>query len=214
MNKKKMLDDLISHYANGNKALFSRRLGVTAQAISTWISRNTFDVDLIYAKCEYINPEWLLTGKGSMLKSGENPLIYIDRNENMAGERLYNVEASAGFSSFDDILKDENLVGRYNIPDFKPVDFMIYIKGDSMYPKYSNRNIIACKIIHERHFIQWNKPHVIISREQGLIVKRIRESENKDCILAVSDNPAYPPLDIPKDEILGLALVYGVIRLE
>lgn len=31
---------------------------------------------------------------------------------------------------------------------------------------------------------------------------------------AVSENPAYPPFDIPKDDICGLALIVGSIHLE
>lgn len=68
MNKKKMLEQLIEHYENGNKSQFAKRLGITPQGVSTWMARNTFDSELIFSKCECINAEWLLTGEGSMLK--------------------------------------------------------------------------------------------------------------------------------------------------
>lgn len=47
---------------------FADFLGITPQVLSNWKSRNTFDVELLYTKCEFINPEWLLTGRGEMLK--------------------------------------------------------------------------------------------------------------------------------------------------
>ena len=50
-----MLEALISHFTNGNKAQFAKLLGVSPQTISAWIARNTFDSELIYAKCRYIN---------------------------------------------------------------------------------------------------------------------------------------------------------------
>lgn len=46
-------------------------LGVSPQAISTWEKRNTFDIELIYSKCENLNAKWLLTGIGEMFVNDE-----------------------------------------------------------------------------------------------------------------------------------------------
>lgn len=59
MTKKERLEALVNHYSNGNKAQFASRLGISAQGLSTWLSRNTYDTELIYAKCEGISPAWL-----------------------------------------------------------------------------------------------------------------------------------------------------------
>ena len=67
-----MLEGLIRHYTKGNKAQFAKLLGVSAQTISAWIARNTFDAELIYAKCRYVDSSWLLTGEGAMLQETEN----------------------------------------------------------------------------------------------------------------------------------------------
>ena len=80
---------------------------------------------------------------------------------------LYDVSASAGHGSFDALIQKENIIGRYVIPDFHDISFMIYVKGSSMYPKYSSGDIIAC--------------------ERGFLVKRLRESKKPDHITAVSD---------------------------
>lgn len=66
-----MLKELIEHYTKGNKAQFAKMLGVSAQTISAWVARNTFDAELLYAKCSGINSRWLLTGQGSMLSSDD-----------------------------------------------------------------------------------------------------------------------------------------------
>lgn len=68
MDKKSMLEAMISHYTNGNKAKFAGLLGVSAQTISAWGTRNTFDHELIYTKCRGISADWLLTGEGSMFR--------------------------------------------------------------------------------------------------------------------------------------------------
>ena len=161
-----------------------------------------------------LSPEWLLTGQGSMLKSDEEPIIINKYDESLEGLPLYNVEASAGFGSFEQMIGEENIIARYNVPLFKYCDFMMYVKGSSMYPKYGNGDIIACKILHDVRFLQWHKIYVIATRDQGFLVKRVKKSDKEESICIVSDNKEYDPFDIPKDEILGYALVVGVIRLE
>lgn len=66
-----MLDAMVSHYTNGNKAKFATLLGVSAQTISAWMARNSFDTELIYTKCSYISADWLLSGEGSMLRNNQ-----------------------------------------------------------------------------------------------------------------------------------------------
>ena len=67
MDKVSMLEGLISHYSAGNKARFAAMLGVKPQTINAWLTRNTFDAELIYAKCEGVSGDWLLSGRGEML---------------------------------------------------------------------------------------------------------------------------------------------------
>lgn len=66
-----MLDALIAHYTSGNKAKFAALLGVSAQTISAWGTRNTFDSELIYTKCVDVSPDWLLAGEGPMLRADD-----------------------------------------------------------------------------------------------------------------------------------------------
>ena len=144
----------------------------------------------------------------------DEPTKYTEKIIESQKIPLYDVSAAAGYGSFDDMISQEKVVGEYVVPDFRSIDWMIYVKGSSMYPKYSSGDIIACRVLHESKFIQWGKVYVIVTREQGILVKRLKRSDNSDCILAVSDNTTYDPFDIPKDEVLGIALVVGVIRLE
>lgn len=58
---------------------FARFLGIKPQTLSSWYSRNTFDIELLYTKCGDINANWLLTGKGNMLKNQD---ISINNKEN------------------------------------------------------------------------------------------------------------------------------------
>lgn len=130
------------------------------------------------------------------------------------GIPLIGLDVAAGFGTTEFSINELDIQALYVVPDFTNIDFMIRVKGNSMYPKYSSGDIIACRKLHDSKFIQWNKCYVIATSEQGLLVKRIRQSDKPEFLLAVSDNKEYQPFDIPKDEITGVALVIGVIRLE
>ena len=69
MDKSEIIENLVNHFCNGNKAQFANILGVKPQTINTWINRNTFDIDLVYSKCEGVSGDWLISGEGEMLKS-------------------------------------------------------------------------------------------------------------------------------------------------
>ena len=236
MEKKDRLLRLIEHYSDGNKSEFARMIGVSPQAVNTWISRNTFDIDIVYAKCVNISPEWLLTGKGPMLKPTiQEPQVTTQPSTPTAKDRLPEAfrcldplhstqeliplvtpKVAAGFGSADFVIAKSDVKEYYVIPKWKRqhVDFMIEVTGDSMQPKYNAGDIVGCTIIHNSGFIQWNRPHVIATREQGLLIKRLMPGTTTNSLSAVSENTQYPPFDIPKEEITGIALVIGHVNLE
>lgn len=226
MNKKSMLEALISHFTNGNKAQFSKLLGVSPQTISAWIARNTFDSELIYARCRYVNPSWLLTGKGDMLVKNDVQQNVETKREaipamegipsDIAPIPLVTEHAAAGFGNDCFSIQESDVKDYYIIPKFRfnHVDFMIEVSGISMYPHFKSGDVIACTILHEAKYIQWNRCHVIATRDQGILVKRIMPSEKEGCFKIVSENKDFPPFDLPKEDITGLALVVGCVSLE
>ena len=162
-----------------------------------------------------ISPEWLLTGNGSMFKEELPKATEVHPSENINAIPFVGLSVVAGFGSADFKIEATDVKAYYVVPKFKDrkIDFIIEVAGSSMYPKYNSGDVIACKIIRESQFIQWNRVHVIATKEQGLVVKRIKEN-GEHSIMAISDNKDYPPFAIPMDEIAGIALVVGVIRLE
>ena len=220
----KRIRQLIDYYANGIVKKFAENINLPQQTVNRlFVVDNrtskypiaTTEILQKISEMYDIDDKWLLTGKGEMLKTTETPHLAIQSNDDDKNAvYLYDVSASARYGSFDELIHKNNIVGKYVIPNFKNIDFMIYVQGSSMYPKYNSGDIVACRILHESRFIQWGKPYVVATREHGLLVKRLRKSEQLDHITAVSDNPRYDPFDIPTDEVLGLALVVGVLRLE
>lgn len=216
MTKKERLEALISHYSDGKPTRFAKYIGVAPSTISTWLARDSFDYDLLFAKCEMISPEWLLTGKGPMLKSDEQPLPEAKKTSSRhKGIPLIPMEAIAGFPAIDNDGVSFDDCQHYSIPEFeaKGANFLIRVSGDSMTPLYCNGDIIACRKIAEIHFFQWGGVYVL-DTSQGVLVKYVEECENNDdCILCVSENKRYKPFSLPKDDIRSLSTIVGLVRL-
>ena len=226
MDKTKMLEGLIRHYTKGNKAQFAKLLGVSAQTISAWIARNTFDAELIYAKCRYVDSSWLLTGEGAMLQETENnnaptpkhtvEIAHQVPHGSSEGIPLIPLDAVAGFpaeSGGGVRLED---CERYVIPEFenKGANFLIRVSGDSMVPLYYSGDLLACRKITDIRFFQWGTVYVL-ETSQGVLVKRVQESANHaDSILCVSENSSvHHPFLLPRDDIRSLSIIVGLVRL-
>lgn len=226
MDKTKMLEGLISHYTKGNKAQFAKLLGVSAQTISAWIARNTFDAELIYAKCRYVDSSWLLTGEGAMLQETENnnaptskhtvEIAHQVPHGSSEGIPLIPLDAVAGFpaeSGGGVRLED---CERYVIPEFenKGANFLIRVSGDSMVPLYYSGDLLACRKITDIRFFQWGTVYVL-ETSQGVLVKRVQESiDHADSILCVSENSSvHHPFLLPRDDIRSLSIIVGLVRL-
>ena len=214
MNKKDMILALIEHYSDGNKAQFANLLGITPQGLSTWIKRETFDIELIFSKCEGLSANWLLTGKGSMIKGNDAILPKAIHTTNSTdGIPLIPFSAMAGALS-DERTALEYECERYVVPALKGADFLMPIKGTSMQPTYNSGDIVACQRVPMNSiFFQWNKPYVL-DTTQGPLVKRVKPGSDKNHISLVSDNPDYDPFQLPLEQIHAVALVIGLIRLE
>ena len=74
VNKAVILDTIKNHLNISTGKDFAKFLGIKPTTLSMWYKRNMFDIELIFNKCEYINAEYLLTGKGEMLLSSKKKL--------------------------------------------------------------------------------------------------------------------------------------------
>lgn len=156
-----------------------------------------------------VNTEWLLTGNGEMLKKDMLPLA-VKSND---GIPLIPVNAMAGVAAGEISVLDLEC-DRYVIPMFKGADYLISVKGSSMYPKYSSGDVVACKMVPLKNiFFQWNKVYVL-DTDQGVLIKRIHKSDKKDHIKIVSENPKYEPFDLHVEHIYAISIVIGVVRVE
>lgn len=129
------------------------------------------------------------------------------------GIPLIPLDAVAGFCSGNGAQVMEYECEKYVVPSFRDAEFLISVKGSSMYPKYSSGDIVACRCLALDTFFQWNKVYVV-DTDQGVLIKRVRRGPDDDHIMLVSENERYEPFVLHRRDIHALAIVIGVIRLE
>ena len=220
MTKKERLEAIIDYYSDGKPSVFAKYIGEAPTTIRSWLSRDTIDYDLIFAKCENNSSDWLLTGKGEMIKS--NPNIQI-LNEPKTKEKklteqevlLYDVSAAANLKTLFDN-KRQNILGKISIPDMPRCDGAVYVTGDSMYPLLKSGDIIVYKELHDFQEVIYGEMYLVsfdLDGDDFLTVKYVNHSDKgDDFVKLVSHNAYHDPKDIALSRVRAMALVKLSIR--
>jgi repressor LexA len=188
---------------------FSKKIGVSNGYFSKQkktngaISSNV--IEKIVNQYDNLNLNWLLTGKGIMeLNNNEilnnlnnNKLIPLIRDNDILRINYSNVLSKEAFC----------------IPVLENADYLYQIHGDSMYPEYNGGDIVACKKIPLNAFFQWNKVYLFYT-DQGVLMKRVKECEDKNSVKLVSSNVAFDSFEINLKDVKAIAVIIGVIKLE
>ena len=172
-------------------------------------------LDKICSLDNNINKVWILENKGEMLKSSNNTPA-VAEPQIPSGVPMLPFDAFAGIGTDVEGVNLDTIEERYVVPlfDGMKMDFMISVRGSSMYPKYNSGDVVACRMVQELLFVQWNKVYVLDTISQGVIIKRLKKSDKEGFVICKSDNEQYEPFEIPMSDIRTIALVVGVIRLE
>lgn len=147
---------------------------------------------------DYINEEWLLTGKGEMAKPDHDQRPHFE------------ARVAAGFLSGG----SEQIMSpmlRDMITTFPKYDFTIDVEGDSMTPQIVDGDTICCRFLDDR----LNAPVgriCVLDTKDGPAVKIIKEV-TEDSLILHSLNPKYPDYPVELSSINRVALVIGVLRI-
>lgn len=160
-----------------------------------------------------ISAEWLLTGKGSMLKADEQaptenkPVINYVRQ----GNPYYNVDFAAGFSL---LINDQTINPDYYI-DFSPFNepgaIWCNATGDSMVPDILSGDKIVLKKINDPSVMPLGEIYGIVTDEFRTI-KRVRKASDNDHWLLVPSNPNFDTQEIAKDKVRAIFKLLGAVR--
>lgn len=68
-NKTLIIEQIKKHLGLSKDKEFADYLGVKPNVVANWKKRNSYDAELIFTKCDFLNAEILLTGKGELIKT-------------------------------------------------------------------------------------------------------------------------------------------------
>lgn len=149
-----------------------------------------------------ISKDWLLTGKGEMLRSESEPdEIALAAVHTVP---LVPVEVFAGPIQryIVDGVREKDC--RKVVTPVSGAELAIPVSGDSMSPDIPDGSTLFLARINDAAFIPWGNV-MVLDTENGAVVKRIYPSKNsRDAVEARSINPEYPPFDVPKESIRGI----------
>lgn len=197
-----------------SKGVLTRALSQKTDIQSKWITR------LVENYPNY-DAGWILTGKGDMLKEGEQTQLYKLRGDRTLKHQLiplYDLEASAGLVQ---LFQDSNSVtpiDTISIPNLPKCDGALYVVGDSMYPLLKSGDIVMYKQVHDLpNDFFWGEMylvHIDMDGDTYTTVKYIQRSEiGPEHIKLVSYNQHHSPKDIHLSRIRAAALVKASVRV-
>ncbi len=226
MDKTLILREIKTHLGYKKEIEFADFLEIKPQTLNSWYTRNSFDYEVLYAKCEkWINPHWLLTGEGEMLKDSDvsgvaeasgTYNIKTDNNVKIQAIPLYSLEAAAGIVQlFRDSIPTKEYI---TVPNLPRCDGAIYINGDSMYPLLKSGDIVMYKQVQDikNYTFIWGQMYLINFQTDGedyTAVKYIQKNPDNTLINLVSQNDNHQTIELDKTRIRALALIKASIRI-
>ena len=200
-------------YKSISVAAFEKSIGMSNASFGKCLKKGgaigTDKLENILSVYPDISPNWLLTGNGDMLRNTTE----LTPTKDGTGIPLIPVEAMAGcFTGSQTVLLQE--CDHYVVPAFKNADFLIYVRGDSMQPRYYSGDMVACKMLSPTDlFFQWGKVYVL-DTDQGALIKKVEQGTDDETITLVSENENYKPFQIPRRAVYHIAIVMGLIPTE
>ncbi|WP_455670485.1 S24 family peptidase [Phocaeicola faecalis] len=168
-----------------------------------------------------LNLDWLITGKGTMLRSDQpqsrpkdSPVVAPTINQEYKGAPYYNVDFIGGF---DIVSNDQTQNPDYyiNYPPFNK-DNVVWcnLTGHSMEPELSNGDIIALKEMKTPiQYLPAGEIYGIVTDEYRT-VKRVRKGDHDGFIKLVPSNKSdeFCEQEIPVEMVIKVFAVLGSMR--
>lgn len=227
--------EMIKALADGNQSAFGRAVGIATGTLAGFIGERQvkpgFEIlQKIGRAYPQVRWEWLMFGEGEMLKPDlyishqqpdgsasativeakwEPPVISLEHADFVAAPVVnFKVAANyvAGYFSQEAVEHIEVM----SFPRFmvKGVEHTVFpVIGDSMSTTFLEKDYVWCRLVPKTEwaFLRPNTVCVVVSKHNGLQLKRITVEAARAYIRCKSDNyKSNPPFDLDIDEVLAL----------
>ena len=173
-----------------------------------------------------LNADWLLTGRGEMLKSDKKSVTFYEPENAPTGRKLipfYDIETTAGAMQVANMDVSEHADELIDAGDwFRDADSAMRVHGDSMFPVYKSGSIVVMKEVQDKSLIMYGQDYVLITSEYR-VIKRIQKSVKAGFWLACSTNEEtwekgelagrliHEPFDVCIDSVHRIFRVLGSV---
>lgn len=215
LSKSEMLDAIKKHLNMQKNTELARFLGISSQAVSNWYSRNTFDAELLYTKCGFLNADWLLSCSGEMLKQDYKlpeictQMIATSNNDNILRIPIVDISVAAGSGYINpDYIEEVECISMPStmIKDGKQY-LCVRVKGQSMVPSIMDGGYLIIRLLDRSEWesIRDNYVYVVSDNEGNAYVKRLKNRlRQHGFIVCMSDNVEkqhYPNFNIYNEDL-------------
>lgn len=207
---------IVNELFNGNISSFARAVNVKQPTLNTILgerkSKPSFDIiqSIINASALNISSIWLITGKGSMLKSAEEP--QSEKKNPLTGNTIkYYPSVSGSMGGIEFLDNPDEFYTDIILPGFSECKFAVNAYGDSMYPVIKSGQIVVMMPWTER-FIDWGHIYMVVTKSGYRAIKYLKPSKQEGFITCESENKENnPAFEIEMEDIHRLYLVKGWI---
>jgi phage repressor protein C with HTH and peptisase S24 domain len=211
-------------YKGVTKYKFCNDLGFSNKFLDNSSNMGTDKACKILQYYPEINSEWLLTGKGPMIKEEKSNVVILNHDQKAVGSfcfsqeiPLYDLQAVTRLRELFNSEKPQRVLDTIKIPNLPKCDGAISVIGDSMYPLLKSGDIVLYK---ETEFenIFFGEMYLLSVKlndwEEYITVKYVQKSEQgSELVKLVSQNSQHESKDIHISKISALALIKASIRI-